>query len=193
MRIFHCLRMIRNLKTIIWICAVCCAAISCSSTLNTYDPQKKYPPAVIQTDYTLFRHILETSHPSIYWYTSKDSMDYYFDETYKLLNDSMTEIQFRDQLAYVISKIDCGHTTMKGSKAFSKYVDTASSRAFPFAMKFWSDTMVITANLRKNDHLLQRGTQVTSINGYNTRALTDTLFNYITTDGYSINGKYQSL
>ena len=63
----------------------------------------------------------------------------------------MTEIQFRDELAYVISKIDCGHTSMKGSKAFSKYVDTAFSNAFPFAMKFWSDTMVITANLRKND------------------------------------------
>lgn len=120
-------------------------------------------------------------------------MDYYFDETYKLLKDSMTEIQFRDQLAYMISKVDCGHTSIKGSKAFSKFVDTASSKAFPFAIKFWSDTMVITANLRKNDPILQRGTQLVSINGYNTRTLTDTLFNYITTDGYSINGKYQSL
>ena len=72
----------------------------------------------------------------------------------------MTEIQFRDELAYVISKIDCGHTSMKGSKAFSRYVDTASSKAFPFAMKFWSDTMVITANLRRNDPILQRGTIV---------------------------------
>ena len=64
---------------------------------------------------------------------------------------------------------------------------------FPFAMKFWSDTMVITANLRKNDPVLQRGTVVKSINGYDARALTDTLFNYITTDGYSATGKYQSL
>src|SRR5664279_6156988 len=53
--------------------------------------------------------------------------------------------------------------------------------------------MVITANLRRNDQILQRGTVVKSINGYTARALTDTLFNYITTDGYSINGKYQSL
>jgi hypothetical protein len=120
-------------------------------------------------------------------------MDYYFDRIYNNLNDSMTEIQFRDQLSYVISKLDCGHTTMKGSKAFNKYVDTASSLAFPFALKFWSDTMVITANLRRSDPILQRGTIVNSINGYNARALTDTLFNYITTDGYSINGKYQSL
>jgi hypothetical protein len=168
-------------------------ALSCSSTKKMYDPEKKYSPAMIQEDYTLFRRILESSHPSIYWYTSKDSMDYFFDEGFKSLNDSMTEIQFRDQLAYVISKMNCGHTSIKGSKAFGKYVDTAFSKAFPFAMKFWSDTMVVTANLRKSDPLLQRGTQVLSINGYNVRRLTDTLFNYITTDGYSTNGKYQSL
>jgi hypothetical protein len=120
-------------------------------------------------------------------------MDRYFDRLYQSLNDSMTEVQFRDQLAYVISKINCGHTSMKGSKAFGHYVDTAFSKAFPFAMKFWSDTMVITANLRKNDQVLQRGTIVKSINGYDARTLTDTLFNYITTDGYSANGKYQSL
>ena len=193
MSTWYCLRKIRTLKTTMGICAFCCMILSCSSSLKTYDPQRKYPPAIIRADYTLFRDILETSHPSIYWYTSKDSMDYYFNEGYKSLNDSMTEIQFRDELAYVISKIDCGHTSMKGSKAFGKYVDTAFSKAFPFAMKFWSDTMVITANLRKNDPLLHRGTQVLSINGFNVRALTDTLFNYITTDGYSANGKYQSL
>jgi hypothetical protein len=190
---FHCLKTIRKLKTTVWICVCIWLTTSCSSSRNTYNPQKKYPPAELQEDYTLFRHILETSHPSIYWYTTKDSMNYYFDQVFKSLNDSMTEIRFRDQLAYVISKIDCGHTSMKASKAFSHYVDTAFSKAFPFALKFWSDTMVITANLRRNDTILQRGTVVKSINGYSARSLTDTLFNYITTDGYSANGKYQSL
>ena len=193
MSISYSLRMIRKLKTIAGLCIVICISASCSSSRTTYSPHKKYSPAVIKADYTLFRRILETTHPSIYWYTTKDSMDYYFEQVYKKLNDSMTEIQFRDELAYVISKLDCGHTTMKGSKAFSRYVDTASSMAFPFALKFWSDTMVITANLRRNDPILQRGTIVQSINGYTATALTDTLFNYITTDGYSVNGKYQSL
>lgn len=193
MSISYSLRMIRKLKTNSWACMLICLTASCSSSKNLYDPQKKYSPAVIREDYTLFRRILETTHPSIYWYTTKDSMDYYFEQGYKNLSDSMTEIEFRDQLAYVISKLDCGHTTMKGSKAFNRYVDTASSVAFPFALKFWSDTMVVTANLRRNDPILQRGTIVLSINGYTARALTDTLFNYITTDGYSANGKYQSL
>jgi hypothetical protein len=120
-------------------------------------------------------------------------MDYFFEKGFQSLHDSLTEIQFRDVLSYVISKLDCGHTSIKGSKAFNRYIDTASSLAFPFALKFWSDTMVISANLRRKDPILQRGTIVTSINGYTTRDLTDTLFNYITTDGYSMNGKYQSL
>jgi Peptidase family S41 len=193
MSIFHKLNGIRNLKTNTLICIGIYFAVSCSSSAKTYNPHKKYPPAVLQADYTLFRNILEKSHPSIYWYTTRDSMDYYFNEGYKSITDSMTETQFRERLAWVISRVDCGHTSMKGSKAFGRYIDTASSLAFPFAMKFWADTMVITANLRKNDSILQRGTVVRSINGYNAKALTDTLFNYITTDGYSMTGKYQSL
>ncbi len=193
MRIFDRLKNIRKLKTNIWLCLCITLAVSCSSSRKTYNPQYKYPPAELQTDYSLFRHILESSHPSVYWYTTKDSMDYYFDQGFQSLHDSLTEIQFRDVLAYVISKLDCGHTSVKGSKAFNRYIDTASSLAFPFALKFWSDTMVISANLRRKDPILQRGTIVKSINGYTTKELTDTLFNYITTDGYSMNGKYQSL
>jgi len=193
MSIFDRLKKIRKLKTNSWWCLCIILAASCSSSRNSYNPQYKYPPAKLQADYSLFRHILESSHPSIYWYTTKDSMDYYFGQGFQSLQDSLTEVQFRDVLAYVISKLDCGHTSVKGSKAFNRYIDTASSLAFPFALKFWSDTMVISANLRRRDLLLQRGTIVTSINGYTTKALTDTLFNYITTDGYSMNGKYQSL
>jgi hypothetical protein len=193
MSIFDRLKKIRKLRTNIWICLSVFLAASCSSSRKTYNPQYKYPPAQLQADYSLFRHILESSHPSIYWYTTKDSMNYYFDQGFQALNDSMNEIQFRDVLAYVISKLDCGHTSVKGSKAFNRYIDTATSLAFPFALKFWSDTMVISANLRRKDPLLQRGTIVKSINGYSTKELTDTLFNYITTDGYSMNGKYQSL
>jgi hypothetical protein len=193
MIIFYSGGKIRILRTFFALCAGVCLLAACSSLKKSYNPQKKYPPAVLQADYSLFRKILETAHPSIYWYTTKDSMDYYFDLTYKSLDTPMTEIQFREKLAYVISKIDCGHTTMKSSKAFSKYVDTAFSLAFPFALKFWSDTMVVTANLHRTDPILQRGTVVLSINGYTAEALTDTLFNFIATDGYSMNGKYQSL
>jgi hypothetical protein len=193
MSIFYRDRKIRNLRTFFGLFSGILLMAACSSSKQPYNPQKKYSPEVLRADFSLFRKILETSHPSIYWYTPKDSMDYYFNLVYQSLDSPQTEIQFREKLAYAISKLDCGHTTMKSSKAFSKYVDTAYSVAFPFALKFWSDTMVVTANLRREDPILQRGTVVVSINGYTAQALTDTLFNYIATDGYSINGKYQSL
>jgi len=114
MRIFDRVKKIRKLKTMIWLSFCIILVVSCSSSRKSYNPQYKYPPARLQADYSLFRHILESSHPSIYWYTTKDSMDYYFDQGYQLLQDSMTEIQFRDVLAYVISKLDCGNTAVKG-------------------------------------------------------------------------------
>ena len=62
---------------------------SCSASRN-YKPNKKYSKQQLQQDYTLLRHILEKKHPSLYWYTSKDSMDYYFDAGYNAIRDSMT-------------------------------------------------------------------------------------------------------
>jgi hypothetical protein len=120
-------------------------------------------------------------------------MDYFFDKGYASLKDSMTENQFRTRLAYVISKINCGHTSMKASKAYTRYVDTASERIFPFIVKFWDDSMVVAANLWRHDSVFRRGTVLLGIEGRTPKQLTDTLFGYITTDGYSMSGKYQTL
>ena len=89
---------------------------SCSVSKN-YNPDKKYSEEELQQDYTLLRNILEKKHPSLYWYTSKDSMDYFFDEGYKAINDSMTELQFGWKiLAPLTSTIHCGHTSFSMSK-----------------------------------------------------------------------------
>ncbi|MES1159143.1 MAG: hypothetical protein ABUM51_00155, partial [Bacteroidota bacterium] len=89
---------------------------SCRVSRQPYNPDLKYAPADLRKDYQLFRHILEDLHPSLYWYTSRDSMNYFFDKGYSLLSDSMTEPQFRTLLSYVISKVDCGHTSVRYSK-----------------------------------------------------------------------------
>ncbi|HVY74519.1 MAG TPA: S41 family peptidase [Puia sp.] len=172
---------------------ICWALASCSSSKRAYDPAAKYAPTTLQADYKIFRGVLESAHPGLYWYTPKDSMDYFFDEGYAALKDSMTEEQFKTRLSYVIARIDCGHTSMKSSKAASKYIDTVTGKLFPFVIKFWNDSMVIAASLRHHDPVFGRGTVLESINGMNQRQLTDTLFNYITTDGYSLSGKYQAL
>ncbi len=166
---------------------------SCKTTHETFDPYKKYSPQKLNEDYAIFRNILEESHPGLYWYTPRDSMDYFFNKGFSQITDSMTEPQFRNILSYVVAKINCGHTAVRYSKQYSAYLDTANLSLFPLGLKFWGDTMIVTVNINRKDSLLKRGTVIKSINGMTQQQLRDTLFDYTITDGYSMTGKYQSL
>lgn len=166
---------------------------SCSGARQLSGEAKKYSPEQLKNDYRIFRNTLEESHPSLYWFTPKDSMDLIFDKTYARIADSMNERQFGTLLMPVVAAIRCGHTYVKYSSKFSRYLDTARIKIFPLSFKVWKDTLVVTGNLNKNDSLLRRGTIVTSINDRSAKQLIDTLYQYTTADGYSGTGRYQSL
>ncbi len=165
----------------------------CASSKKTLQPTRKYPPEQLQRDYTVFRNILEESHPSLYWFTPKDRMDYYFDRGYSQLKDSLNERDFRMLLTYVVAKIKCGHTSVGPSKKYMRYLDTAGLKLFPLSLKVWDDTMVVTSNINRKDSVLKRGTIIMAIDGRNAAQLIDTLLNYVTGDGNASIGKYQSL
>ena len=167
----------------------------CAASKSSFSPAKKYSPEKLQKDYLLYRNILETHHPSLYWYTSKDSMDMYFDRGWQMLKDSMNEASFRKVLSYVTSKVNCGHTSVRSSKAASKFVDTSVRfiKIFPLSMKLWDDTMAVASNLIRRDSILKRGTVITKINGKTNKEIIDTLFNHLSTDGYNKTHKYQTL
>jgi len=169
------------------------ALFSCTASRQSFDPEHKYSAKQLQNDYHIFRGVLEESHPGLYWFTSKDSMNYYFDDGYRRITDSMTEPEFRNILAYVTNKIHCGHTAVKYSKQYTRYIDTAKLKVFPLSFRVWPDSLVVIGNLNIDDSLLNYGTIVTAIDGHPARQITDSLLNYISSDGYSINGKYQSL
>lgn len=186
--------MIQSSLKISFLLGALWALTGCGVNRASYNMQKKYGPEQLQKDYTVFRETLEEAHPSLYWYTPKDSMDYYFNQARQQLNDSLTEADFRKVLMYVTAKINCGHTTVRASKKYIKYSDTAKvERTFPLAVKIWGDSMVVTENLHRTDTVLKRGTPVTAINGKTVKQLTDTLFNYISTDGYNATHKAQIL
>lgn len=160
----------------------------------TFSTAKKYSPEKLQKDYSVYQQILEEAHPGLYWYQSKDSIDYYFNWGRQRLKDSLTETDFRKVLAYVTVSIRCGHTSVLPSKAYSKQVDTARmSKLFPLSLKIWDDTAVVTDNLDRRDSFLTRGTVIKKINGQSIEKIVDTLFNYISTDGYNQTHKFQSL
>ncbi len=118
-------------------------------------------------------------------------MDYYFDEGYKAIADSMTELQFGWKiLAPLTATIHCGHTSFSMSKAWNKFIKNKRIPSFPLYLKIWRDTMVVLNNLNQKDSVIKRGTIITSINGLTASDLTGVMFDYMVEDGYSNNVNY---
>ncbi|HMJ47894.1 MAG TPA: S41 family peptidase [Ferruginibacter sp.] len=161
---------------------------SCSTGKNGYSPVKKYPAAVLRNDYILLKEVLENKHPSLYWYTGKDSMDLYFSRYYDEIKDSMTEQQFAWHIvAPLIDKIHCGHTSVSMSKGFVKWADKKRFPSFPLFIKVWNDTMAVTGNLNQQDSVFKRGTLITSVNGVRNSLQVTRMFNYLPEDGKANN------
>lgn len=158
-----------------------------------FNPDKKYAPQELKEDYTLLRNILEENHPSLYWYTSKDSLDRFFDNGYTQLNDSLTEPQFKTHISYVLSKIRCGHTSAAYSKKFLHYIDTVKPTQFPLSIKLWKDSAVVYENLNRRDTVLKRGTLIRAIDGRPISFYRDSMFQFLSSDGYNTTYKYQAL
>jgi Peptidase family S41 len=173
---------------------LCWHLFAVSFSQSPHNPLRKLPADALRADLVKLRRVMESSHPGLYWYTPKDSMDLFFDRTQKAITDSMTILQFRSQLSQLLSKIHCGHTTVRLSRRQSAQLRRLQLRSFPLLIKVWpGDTMVVLANANRKDSFLNRGTFITSIGGKTTKELVDTLFSYASMDGYSINHKYQSL
>lgn len=162
-----------------------------SCAVSKYNPTKKFSPQQLQEDYDLFRASLEEAHPSLYWYTPKDSMDFYFDVGKSKLKDSMTEVQFRAVLSYVIAKIRDGHASIRPSKAAAEA--TGQNSPFPLYIKAWPDTVVVTANMNRRDSNIVRGVVLKSIDNRSMQEIVDSLFSFLSADGYNLTHKYQTL
>jgi hypothetical protein len=166
---------------------------SCVASKSSYNPNKKFAPEQLQKDYGLFRNILEESHPSLYWYTSKDSVDYYFEQGANRLKDSLTENKFRNVLSYVVAQIRCGHTSIRASRNATRYSDRTRTWMFPLNVKAWSDTVMVTSNLSRRDSNVMRGVVLRSIDNKPISVVVDSMFQHISADGYNTTHKYQSI
>lgn len=164
-----------------------CASPRASQTLLT----RKYAPAALKEDMVLLKKILEANHPSLYWYTPKDSLDAGFAAIAGSITDSLTEVQFRNKVAAFISQIRCGHTAVRFSNAYTRAAIHTERPQFPLFIKTWGDSMVVLGSAFRRDSIFKRGTIITGINQMSNRQLLDSMFRLISTDGYADNFKSQ--
>jgi hypothetical protein len=162
-----------------------------SCAVSKYNPARKFSAQQLQEDFSIFRGSLEEAHPSLYWYTPKDSMDLYFEDGRRQLTDSLTEGQFRKILSFIIAKIRDGHASVRPSKAAAEAL--GQNAPFPLYIKAWPDTMMVTANVNRKDSNIVRGVILKSIDNRPVQQIVDSLFAYLPADGYNLTHKYQTL
>ncbi|MCE3282838.1 MAG: peptidase family [Chitinophagaceae bacterium] len=169
----------------------CFVFASCRTASIQHDVSKKYSASELLEDVTVLRNTLEANHPSLYWYTPKDSMDHYFNSIAGSITDSMTEAEFRNKVSWVVSKIRCGHTSVRYSRRYTNAIAKAQLPVFPLAVKAWDDSLVVLSSAFRGDSIFTRGTILLSINGRSPKQVLDSMFQLISTDGYSDNFKNQ--
>lgn len=158
-----------------------------SCATGKYIPDKKLPQAQLKEDYLFLKDALELKHPSLYWYTTKDSMDEYFNHFFNQIKDSMSERDFAwNVVSPLLHKIRCGHTSVSMSKMYVHYYRNKKLPSFPLYFKIWNDTAVVFVNLNKDSTLI-RGTVVKAINNISLTSITDSILLRLPIDGYAEN------
>ena len=158
--------------------------ISWGASAQGLAPQlPKQPATLLREDLQLLKKILEANHPSLYWYTPQQTLDSFFSVAMDQIKDSMNEVSFRNTVAAYVSKIQCGHTTVRNSKSFTKKYARLSLFRFPLNVKVWDDSMVVLSSLRPKDSVFVRGTKILQINQLGGRQFVDTFSRFISGDG----------
>ncbi len=179
-------------QRLVRIIALACVFTACtSSKIRHYQFNQKTAAPQLQQDVVLLKKILEANHPSLYWYTPKDTLDAAFNAAINSITDSLTEVTFRNNVASVISQVKCGHTAVRFSKNYSKVIEQHRYPCFPLSIKTWGDSMVVLGSLFPKDSIFKRGTIITAINGKNAQELMAKIFPLISTDGNSNGFKSQ--
>lgn len=121
--------------------------------------EKTIKKELLQEDFRILRTSLEETHPGLYDYITKDSLDHLFDAAYASLDHDMTPNEFFRLISPLVKKIYCEHTFVDVSFGYD------SIRKFmPVKVRFVNGIAYVYKNLLNHPQLVP-GTEITSING----------------------------
>jgi len=144
---------------------------------------KRFTQEQLQEDFTILRESLEEAHPGLYWYRSKEEMDFEFDQIASQINTSMTEMEFYTLIEPVIPKVGCLHTHIFPSKDFS---DSFWKETYFLPLDVWfEDERAFVRNNYSDLEELKPGLEIISINGLTIPEIIDHTMLRISSDGFN--------
>ncbi len=150
-----------------------------------YDEYFTYPVMFsrkkLKEDFLQFRNILESTHPALYDYTSKEILDSIFDSNYKKINSKLDFSSFLILLTEVISQVGCGHSSLWVP---GKFWNVAPEKLFPLKLVV-SDNKTFVKGDFNNSQEIPLGSEIISINNQPVQLIIKRLSSLTSADGFN--------
>ena len=149
--------------------------------IKSYDPDRIYSTNALKADLRFLQGKLKRTHPALYRYTPKPSMDRFFDSLYHSIDHPMKESDFLSLITLLNAKIGDGHTMFLPSQAATEYNNTRG-KFLPFSVAF-ADGKLYVREPCKLDRNIEWGEEILSINGISTATIMRELLSRQIRDG----------
>lgn len=133
---------------------------------------------------------LEIMHPDLYWYISKNDLDFKFDSLRNTLNKSLIPNDFFMKISPIVSSIGQGHLSMSmvsltSPDSLKKKYKNSKHPLDGFEFEYHDDRLYIKNIYSKKDTVLQPGSEILSINDLKPRDIFNKYRKTFTSDGYN--------
>ncbi|NRF37735.1 S41 family peptidase [Pedobacter foliorum] len=178
-------------SALVFIVLFFCATFNVNAQYLDQMSKQLYQPSDLKKDIDLVKTTLEREHPNLYLYIPKKALDYKFDSLRKTIDKPITSIALYIKLQRVISSIGDGHLTVEID--YSKFTSqdiaflkkpSLQHPIYQFGYYVTGKRLFITKNLSADSTII-KGTEIMSINEVPATRLIDSLYSYITSDGYN--------
>ncbi|WP_026976347.1 S41 family peptidase [Flavobacterium tegetincola] len=133
---------------------------------------------------------LKRLHPELYWYVSKEQLDYKFDSLKTTISEPLTSFEFYTKITPVINEVRQGHlgiypNVKRFSKAETKALTKKGMGPFSqFDLMMFENKLYVEKN-KSIDPTITVGSEVISIDSIPTVLLLNRYRKLITSDGYN--------
>lgn len=187
----------KNCNSLILI-AVCCLICLGYQSIGAqedkeeeFNPEKKFTVKQLKDDFVLLRNALEEGHGGLYRYTSKEELDRQFENIFKNLDQTLTEVEFLRLLYPLIANINDGHTGINPSSPYRSYLENEPI-LLPFKIKFIDKKAYLHRNYSEDEDFALGG-EVISINDRPISEILEQMLAVLSSDGHIQTSKYRRL
>ncbi len=145
----------------------------------------------MQQDYKIMRSALEEAHPGLYWYISKEKLDYKLDSTYNSIDKPMKSYELYRKIAPIVSEIKCGHTrlfypALKYDKKQKEALLKKGRAPLSQFNYYIENNRIFVSNVKKKtDNGVLQGMEILSIDSLEISYVLNEAKRFYSSDGYN--------